>query len=403
LVSAHPIWSIFLLALLARVLVVIGIAIAQPHNIAPDGIEYSKLAAQQASGHTAAWGTYFHWLYERTGTLLVPITGLYELFGAHQVVGQLYVALLGAGVAAVAARLAMEVLPRRWALATGLIVALLPSQIVWSSLVLKDAAVWLTLAGLALTVAVAGRSRGWRLLALGGIAAALLVLLGYLRLQTLVVACWALMLAVLVGALVGSRVQRLPRLGAAVALGVLIPWLVFNLGPAGVTYVKNSEPPSQLRAGSSVGASSPISGTAPPTSSAAASADQSEVGADVRHLPQGVLALLAEPYPWQSGGSVYLNLARIQTVIWYPLLLLAFLGLLMLRPRHLRVMAFPLLAGGAILILYALTEGNLGTAFRHRGEFEWVIALLAGFGLWRLARWRASARGRVPEPEVRPG
>ena len=84
-----------------------------------------------------------------------------------------------------------------------------------------------------------------------------------------------------------------------------------------------------------------------------------------------------------------MKVARANAIIWYPLLLLALIGLLGLRPRHLRVMAFPLLAGGAILLSYALIEGNLGTAFRHRGEFEWVVALLAGFGLWRLATWRA--------------
>ena len=380
----HPVWGVFLLAVAIRFGVAIAIALVHPQNIAPDGIQYSTLAAAKASGHTGGWGPYEHFLYHATLTLLLPLTWLYRLFGVHQIVGQLYVALLGAGTAAVVTRLAMEALPMRWSLAAGLIVALLPTQIVWSSLILKDAAVWLLLASLALTVAVAGRSRGPRLIALGLVAAGLLVLLGYLREYTLVIASWAMMLAVLVG----PRPQRLPRIAGALVIGVLIPWTVFNGGPAGLELVKSSPAPSDIRAGMTVGASSAIAGA----SSASASATSGEVGADLSYLPRGVLAMLVQPYPWQATDSTYMKVARANAIIWYPLLLLAFLGLLTLRPRHLRVMAFPLLAGGAILISYALVEGNLGTAFRHRGELEWVIALLAAFGLWRLARWRVERR-----------
>jgi hypothetical protein len=386
--AAHPVWGVFLIALAVRVGVAIAIALVHPQNIAPDGIEYSALAAAKASGHTGGWGAFEHFLYHATLTLVLPLTWLYELFGVHQIAGQLFVALFGAGTAAVVTRLAMEALPRAWSLAAGLIVALLPTQIVWSSLILKDAAVWLLLAGLALTVAVAGRSRGRRLIALGLVAAGLLVLLGYLREYTLVIAAWAMMLAVLVG----PRTQRVPRITGALVIGVFLPWTVFGGGPAGLNFVGSSPAPSDIRAGMTIGASSAIAGAANSNPNSSLASTSGEVGADVHYLPQGVLVMLLQPYPWQATDSTYMKVARANGIIWYPLLLLAFLGLLTLRPRHLRVMAFPLLAGGAILLSYALVEGNLGTAFRHRGEFEWVIALLAGFGLWRLARWRVERR-----------
>lgn len=415
-VNAHPVWTVFLLAFAIRAAASVVLAIVHPNNIAPDGIRYSWMAAEEANGHLIGWGLYEHLLYHQTAAFMVPLTGLYALFGAHEIIGQLYVSLLGAATAVFALGIAIEVLPRRWAIAVGLIVALLPSQVVWSALVLKDTAVWFALAGLGLTIAVAGRSRGLRLLALGVIAAAFLVMLGYLRYQTLVVAAWALMLA----ALLGPRLNWTRRVGGAIAIGVLIPWLVFNLGPAGLTFAANSRAPSDIRAQNAVGAKSSIAPAPAPTNTGPARSTKGsgpnksgtsattprptaspppltvsqggEVAADVRHLPSGLLAMLVEPYPWQSGGSVYLNLARIATVVWYPLLLLALVGLASLRPRHLRVMAFPLIAGGAILILYALTEGNLGTAFRHRGEFEWVIALLAGFGLARVGAWWSTRR-----------
>jgi 4-amino-4-deoxy-L-arabinose transferase-like glycosyltransferase len=364
-------------------------------------------------------------LYRNTGALLIPLTGIYAVVGVHPVAGQLYVAVLGAATAALTTVLAREVLPNRWALSAGLIVALLPSQIVWSSVILKDASVWLAFTALAVTVAVAGRSSGLRLLVLGAVAAGLVALLAYARLYAMVIAAWALMLS----APFGSRHLRILRILGAVVIGVTIPWLAFNMGPAGITYARHATPSytraamaenarSALVAPPPAATGSPQTGdgraAAPPPAATGSpqtggggraghpgsaatgqTSKQGEVAADLKHLPSGLLAMLVQPYPWQASGSLYLKLAGVQAVVWYPLLLVSLFGLIWLRPRHFRVMAFPLLAGGAILVSFALTEGNLGTAFRQRGEFEWVVAVLDGFGLWRMARWRQHARNSV--------
>jgi hypothetical protein len=54
---------------------------------------------------------------------------------------------------------------------------------------------------------------------------------------------------------------------------------------------------------------------------------------------------------------------------------------------------FPILVGGGILVMYALTEGNIGTAYRHRGEFVWVVAILGSSGLDRLVARRRDLVG----------
>jgi hypothetical protein len=46
-----------------------------------------------------------------------------------------------------------------------------------------------------------------------------------------------------------------------------------------------------------------------------------------------------------------------------------------------------------IVVVYALTEGNLGTAFRHRAEAIWAVALFAAVALEKVV-------GRPREPEV---
>jgi hypothetical protein len=106
------------------------------------------------------------------------------------------------------------------------------------------------------------------------------------------------------------------------------------------------------------------------------------------------------PWPWEAAaGSLGLNLARLENLVWYPLLVLALLGLTSVW-RHRRVLVFPALCCGAILAMYGLTEGNLGTAFRHRSEVVWIVALLATLGLERLVAWR---RTRRPAPALREG
>jgi hypothetical protein len=114
-------------------------------------------------------------------------------------------------------------------------------------------------------------------------------------------------------------------------------------------------------------------------------------GASLRYLHTGVSVVALRPWPWEpSDGSVGVTLARIETLVWYPLLLLTLIGLGSAW-RMRRALAFPVLCGAAVLAMYGLTEGNLGTAYRHRGEFVWALVLLATVGIERVARrWVAT-------------
>ncbi|MDQ3632369.1 MAG: hypothetical protein M3417_14085 [Actinomycetota bacterium] len=454
----RPVLGIFVVALTVRVIAASVIAVGWDGLLFLDDAAYSRLAELAANG--AIQDSYDEFLYERTATLLVPITGLYALFGSVELLGQLVVALLGAATAALTTRLAMEILDRRFAVFAGLIVALLPSQILWSSLILKDAVVWAVLSALALVVAVAARSAGRRLALMGAAAAVLLVLLGFLRLHSLEVACVAIVLAVLAF----PRPRPLARLTGAAVLLVCVP-LTFGMGVAGSSFVADNGDPGYQRAVNAIEADSavvaaPAPPAAPPdqTSSTAGTArapaprvpdktstegggaptaappDKSSsdagrapaaaspkktptvpdppptpapapvaappdapspaVGTSLAYLPTGVTVVALRPWPWErSSESLGIRMARAETIVWYPLLLLALVGLPTVL-RHRRTLAFPVLAGGAILAMYGLTEGNLGTAYRHRGEFVWVVAVLAALGAERIVTWRHKRRQR---------
>jgi hypothetical protein len=391
----RPILVVFLLALLVRSVAAVVITVGWGGSLFPDDASYSRLAAAVADGQYGALDEYSQWLYERTGTLLVPVTGLYEMFGPVKLGGQLYVALLGATTAALTARLALELVSRRWALVAGALVAFIPSQILWSSLILKDAAVWAILSALAVVVAVAGRTSSGRRLALLGVAAVgLLVLLGFLRLHTLEVALVALWITMAVQALLRAPRPRL-RVATATVIAAGIP-LLFGMGLFGASFVRDSRDPTVQRAlnardAKSAAVSPSRSDGSLPTATDAE--DESiSAGGELSYLPKGITVVALRPWPWEaSRGSIGVRLAQIEALLWYPLVLLALVGLTTIR-RRIPVLAFPLLTGGAILMMYGLTEGNLGTAFRHRGEFVWIVLLLATLGLERL--WRRRRVGR---------
>lgn len=465
LAYAHPLLTVFSIALFARVAVAVFVTGIFSGRYVFDDSTYHLMAADMAADDTGHWDQFTHTLYWATATLTLPVTALYRVFGPSTLAAQLFVALLGAGAAALTARLAMEWLSPKIALVAGLVVAVLPSQVFWSAMLMKDAAVWFVLTGLALTVAVALRSTGRKLLLMAAIAALLLFLLAFLRLHTLVVAAWALALA----SLVGMQKQRLQRIGGAVAIALLVPWFAGGIGPAGLSFVANAGSLEDRRFNNAVGAETAVVDTSPdesdrhdpvtaqklslletratgleekaqrlegragriqlvapgastrdkaraPTLRARAERlharasdfraeaarlsspspppaprlqdDDGLLDPNLTYLPRGLSVMLFEPVPVPFDGSLTLRLARLESLLWYPLLAVAVVGLFRAF-RKLRVTLYPLLAGGAIMVVYGLTEGNIGTAHRHRGEFVWVVALLVAIGIAHLLSRRS--------------
>lgn len=422
-VRRRPVLTVFLVALAVRVLLAIGVMIFTGGELFPDSTGYNRLAADVAAGRATNWPEGTEDFYNRHATLLLPLTIVYWLIGPRVVGGLLLVAVFGSLVAAGVARLTLEILDARWAVAAGLGVALLPSQVVWSAALLKDPASWALLVGLAVAVAKGGKAQGWRLVRVALGAVALLILMVHLRIQTFIVAAWALAIATWFG----EATARLSRCLGAVTIALLLPW-AFGAGIAGATFVKNgAEHTEFIRTAMAAGAATafvsqkpePVPVDAglqaelaeleeevevarregddaraakleteitrvrrelePVEEPPIASEEGLKLRSDLAHLPKGFSVMLLEPYPWVTYDNPNVQLVRLEMLIWYPLLLLAAVG--MSRAwRYRRVLAFPVIVGTGIATMYALTEGNFGTAYRHRGEFVWAIVALAAVG-----------------------
>lgn len=460
-VTSNPLPVLIVLALLARFAVII-LTIVGGERFVEDDSTYSKLASDYANDNLATWSPFEFSLWRATVVFLWPLSKLYEIFGQNDWVGQGYVAVWGVATAVLVFLVARRFLPTSIALFTGVAISLLPSQVLWSSLLLKDALVWVCFVFLALICAHACASNPRRLwlLSLGILAG--LAALAFLREHSFLVASWAFFISMFAG----RRDTRLIRVSGAGIVLLILPSLT-GIGPAGYTLLTDPNL-AERRLNNAAGARSAYISAqglneeeedeSPPqdsviatqeleqviqlldkeqdelanlreaknetNDSAAAEAINSRIletkerirnlrkdarkkakdmkdltetpsevagpeasliindtaTANLAHLPRGISVMLFEPVPWRTPTSTNMQLARLETLAWYPLMMLALIGLWPSR-KHLGVMAFPILAGGGMLIVYSLAEGNVGTAFRHRGEFVWAVVLLAGLGL----------------------
>src|SRR5262249_37088658 len=133
-------------------------------------------------------------LYSTTWVFTTPLALVGRVVGVHILAGEVVIALWATLTCVATTLIALRTLARRGlALLAGLVPALLPSQILWSSVWLKDAAVsaCLALVVLGVTVARPATERRMRIAGIVIVAAGLLGLSG-LRLNSFVLACWAL-------------------------------------------------------------------------------------------------------------------------------------------------------------------------------------------------------------------
>lgn len=431
-------------------------------GLIPDEQQYLELASSVANGAGAeAWFPgYGQSLYDTTKVFMAPLALFFDLLGPSRLIGQLWAAVFGVASAVGAAALAGRIGGRWPALLAGLTVALLPSQILWSSVVLRESLVWFALVAIALAIGTSfcRNSPRQQLPAFVALAAGLLAL-GFLRFQTMAAVVWA----VFVVTLVVSRPGRVVRVAFAGALVLLVP-LAAGIGPGGFDLAKQAVPslgttrtlladgaetaftattlvdevgsperrptddtsdepgPSRQERGPKSPPSPLDSPDERPTRGPdGAPTDSAEnpptdgdrddtrivqtptqtyvveegVSANLEAIPRGAVATLLRPFPWEGGNSASSRLASVENLVWYVLYVLAGVGLWASR-RRLDQIAFPVVGTVAILALAFLTQGNLGTAFRHRGQVLWALAVLAALGASHL--WRRFAARAHPDP-----
>lgn len=421
---AHPLLTVFLFAIVVRWVMVAALAASTDSVVIPDEAQYLHISELRADGRLTpqVWDGYGRTLYRTTAAYNLPVTALFEVFGPSRWLAMAWSGVLGAAVATIAAWLGMCLSGRRAALMVGAMVAVLPSQVLWSSVALRESTVWFGLAGVAATVASLSRVRTSLIPVVMIAAAASLAVVCWSRTQSGVAATFALVLSCLFVAR-----KRLVAVALAVLIGMAVP-ATTDAGPMGYALLQERLPGlGTARTQLSLNADSafverkpvdpekgtnPDAGVAPSGSTGTTTvptrggsvvvnsvtgdtytADNS-LTANLRALPVGMAASLLRPFPWERTRGLPLLLARLENFAWYPLYLLGVAGVWRLR-RRLELVAFPLFVIGGLVMVGALTQGNLGTAFRHRGQILWALAPLSAAGLQGFASWVGKRRAQT--------
>ena len=395
LAEGHPVRASFLVAAMLRLIAADGITLRSGY-LFPDESEYVVLGRLAAAGHLTPtlWSGYGEALFHTAASFMWPIVLLFKLFGAHRLVAALWAGLFGAVTAALTAMMVGRALGRVWSALAGLTVAVFPSQIVWSSVVLRESMVWAGLVGAAVGILIFARAKHWQALAGATLMVGVSILsLAFLRSWAFLPAAWAAALAVWL-----FRPARPVLTRTFCALLCLLVPLTSGLGLAGNTYVRHHG--QELGYERSVLANGAQSAFVQPTDDNIVV--PSGFGNDLKALPTGFVAFAFRPFPWQHGDGLSYDLAAVEELLYYPLYILAVVGVVAYRRRR-DLIAFPLVVAVLITGIASEAEGNLGSAFRHRDQLFWAVAFFAALGanhLWRLWRRRNDSEGKLsPLPD----
>jgi 4-amino-4-deoxy-L-arabinose transferase-like glycosyltransferase len=273
----------------------------------------------------------------------------------------------------------------RAARVSALIVAFLPSMVIWSSTLLKDPLVVLLIAVTVFCTLKAQRQLKLQYL-VPGTAAMILIFpfRGYV---------FYFVLLSVAGTLLLARFGRGGSLGVYLARVCLILFLGVTLFALGfdriATQQLNTNLLEKIQSSRSDLAQSARSGFG-------AEADVSTIGSAIAYLPKGVGYLLFSPFPWQQGGW-RLKMAIPETILLYAFFPYCFLGILYTVRKHFRDALIVFLFVLQLTCFYGIFLGNTGTAHRQRTQVLVFYVIFTSAGLVYSRRRFRNSQGRIAD------
>ena len=124
-----------------------------------------------------------------------------------------------------------------------------------------------------------------------------------------------------------------------------------------------------------------------------------DLEATLASFPHGLVSVTLRPFPWEADGGFGRTAAALESPIWLLLILLSVVGLVAKWRSSdevtLLMIQVALFTGAA-----AVTQGNLGTAFRHRGQVLVALAVLSMVGIEHLRnRWSRNGMDKGERPK----
>jgi 4-amino-4-deoxy-L-arabinose transferase-like glycosyltransferase len=298
---------------------------------------------------------------------------------------QLLNAVLGAATAPIIFLCAEHVFNnRKVARVAGLAVAFYPSLVLWSSQGLKDGPTVFFLALSILATLRLGHKLTLRYLAI-----LLVSLVGVLAFRFYI---FYMMVAAIIGAYVIGMKAFTAQSMARQFIVVLVIGLSFTY--FGVTRYATAQFEQfgnleQLNRSRQDLATSAKSGFG-------RDVDVSTTSGALSTIPTGLVYLLFAPFPWQL-GSLRQSLTLPEMVVWWAAFPLLILGAWFSIRYRLRQMAPILIFTSMLTLAYSVFQGNVGTAYRQRGQILVFYFIFVAVGSVLVKEKRDQRRRRAAE------
>jgi 4-amino-4-deoxy-L-arabinose transferase-like glycosyltransferase len=300
---------------------------------------------------------------------------LYYLLGQLAPIASYFNCVIGTATVVMVYQLARQFFHPLVARRATLLVAFVPSMILWSSVAIKDPLMaLLILVGLQSCVAI---KRRFSVAAAIGIAFSLLAMQP-IRFYMVYFLGFAIAVSLFLERgvrLVSGVYKQLLVVGMFVALLVVAGFTERTQeGLQNLSF----EQVSSFRHGMAVSANSGFE----------ANVDVSTPGKALLFLPLGVAELLLGPFPWQF-ASMRALMAAPETIYWWILFPSTLSGMWwMFRKRFASTSAL-LLFAVTLTCAYSLVHGNIGSGFRQRAQIFVILFIFAAVGRYRSRCLRA--------------
>jgi hypothetical protein len=297
------------------------------------------------------------------------------LFGDVQLAPKLLNTVFGALVPVYLYRIAYRLFNAQAARLTLIVTAVIPSMILWSTLNLRDAAATLGItAAIYYTVRLREELRPRHVVAFVLAMSAIAVLRSY-------------MFVIVGGALAFSFIRLRPGhkfrdLAVGLMFLFLLLYLFRGLGVSDKSEIKGAslETIGAMRRGLATGGSA-----------FATEADISSPGKALLFLPVGIAYILFAPFPWQLVS--FRQILTFPEVLLFYYLVPAMVGGVRRMLRENIGASLPVLLPALLVtIAYALVEGNVGTAYRHKGQ---ILGLFLMTAMYYLSEKKSPAEARA--------
>ena len=317
----------------------------------------------------SGWGMFYY------------VGSVYYLIGQNQLAVQLINCALGAAACVAVYRIALLIYPaQRPARVAALLTAFAPSMILWSSQMLKDSPIVLSLCLCALyTLRLRSRFQAKNLF---------LLLASLFCLFSLRHYAFYIMFVAVASALVLTPKRLSPlRIAQGAMMVIVIGGALAYFGAGNVP--QDTFDLKHIQAAREWSAKVANSGFG-------GDVDITDPKAAIGYLPLGLLYVLFAPFPWMV-TSVRQLITLPELVAWWALIPVLVRGFWYgMRHRLKETFAISIFTIGLTLV-YALYQSNVGTAYRHRAQLYIFFFIFISIGLE--LRRAAKERRRMPVAE----